>query len=87
MPRDTSVSLAFGLGAYRIGEGDGSYAESEEWQSGHNLADMARLLAARGADGYALYRYEQLFCSGPYAGLAAAECAALAEANGKTGAP
>lgn len=87
MPRDASVSLAFGLGAYRIGEGDGSYAESEEWQSGHNLADMARLLAARGADGYALYRYEQLFSSGTYAGLAAAERAALAEANGKTGAP
>ena len=86
MPRDPSVSLAFGLGAYRIGEGDGSWAESDEWQSGHNLADMARLLAARGADGYALYRYEQLFSSGAYAELAAAECAALAEANGKTGA-
>ena len=84
MPRDASVSLAFGLGAYRIGDGDGSWAESEEWQSGHNLADMARLLAARGADGYALYRYEQLFRSGQYAELAAAECAALAEANGKT---
>lgn len=86
MPRDPSVSLAFGLGAYRVGAGDGSYAESEEWQSGHNLADMARLLAARGADGYALYRYEQLFASGEYGALAAAECAALAEANGKTGA-
>ena len=86
MPRDPSVSLAFGLGAYRIGDGDGSWAESEEWQNGHNLADMARLLAARGADGYALYRYEQLFSSGQYAELAAAECAALAEANGKTGA-
>ena len=86
MPRDASVSLAFGLGAYRIGAGDGSQAESTEWQSGHNLADMARLLAARGADGYALYRYEQMFCSREYAELAAAECAALAEANGKPGA-
>lgn len=87
LPRDASVSLAFGLGAYRIGDGDGSGTPSTEWQSGHNLADMARLLAARGADGYALYRYEQLFCSGEYAELAAAECAALAEANGKTAAP
>ena len=86
MPRDASVSLAFGLGAYRIGEGDGSWAESDEWQSGHNLADMARLLAARGADGYGLYRYEQLFGPSQYAGLAEAERAALAEANGKTGA-
>jgi len=85
MPRDASVSLAFGLGAYRIGAGDGSVAESAEWQSGRNLADMVRLLAARGADGYALYRYEQMFCSREYAELAAAECAALAEANGKPG--
>ena len=28
MPRDDSVSLAFGLGAYRIGAGDGSATES-----------------------------------------------------------
>lgn len=82
MPRDDSVSLAFGLGAYRIGAGDGSSAESDEWQSGHNLADMARALEARGADGYSVFRYASLYDSA-YADLAAAECAALAEANGK----
>lgn len=85
MPRDASVSLAFGLGAYRVGDGDGSWAESAEWESGHNLADMARALAARGADGYALYRYEHLFGGGEYAALRQSECAALAEANGKNG--
>ena len=47
MPRDDSVSLAFGLGAYRIGAGDGSATESGEWASGHNLADMARTLSVR----------------------------------------
>lgn len=82
MPRDASVSLAFGLGAYRIGEGDGSSVESDEWTSGHNLADMARTLSARGADGYALYRYASLYGGGAYAALAQAECEALRAANG-----
>ena len=82
MPRDDSVSLAFGLGAYRIGAGDGSATESGEWASGHNLADMARTLSVRGADGYALYRYASLYSGGEYAALMQAECAALAQANG-----
>ena len=82
MPRDDSVSLAFGLGAYRIGAGDGSATESGEWASGHNLADMARTLPVRGADGYALYRYASLYSGGEYAALMQAECAALAQANG-----
>ena len=34
------MALAFGLGAWRIGAGDGSSAETQEWESGHNLADM-----------------------------------------------
>ncbi len=82
MPRDESVSLAFGLGAYRVGVGDGSFAESDEWQSGRNLADMVRTLAARGADGYGLYRYESLFGPGEYAKLQQSEREALAEVNG-----
>ena len=73
---------ARGLGAYRIGAGDGSATESGEWASGHNLADMARTLSVRGADGYALYRYASLYSGGEYAALMQAECAALAQANG-----
>ena len=43
---------------------------------------MARTLSARGADGYALYRYASLYSGGEYAALMQAECAALAQANG-----
>ena len=46
------------------------------------LADMARTLSVRGADGYALYRYASLYSGGEYAALMQAECAALAQANG-----
>lgn len=82
MPRADGVSLAFGLGAYRVGEGDGSATPSDEWQSGHNLADMVRTLAAHGADGYGIYRYESLFGGGEYAALRQSEQAALSEVNG-----
>ena len=78
MPRHESVSLAFGLGAYRIGAGDGGQNDQTQWQSGHNLADMVKTLsAAEKANGYALYRYEQLFANSEYGTLAAAECEAL----------
>lgn len=84
MPRADSVSLAFGLGAYRVGEGDGSSTESDEWQTGHNLADMVRTVQAYGADGYGVYRYESLFGGGEYAALREKEQNALAEVNGVT---
>lgn len=84
MPRDDSVHLAFGLGAYRVGDGDGSSTESDEWQSGHNLADMVQTLKDLGADGYGLYRYDSLFSSA-YPELAAQERAALTAIGG--GAP
>lgn len=80
MPRDPSVHLAFGLGAFRIGDGDGSAQASDEWQSGGNLARMVATLQDKGADGYALYRYDNLFNSA-YPELAAAETAALTGAN------
>ncbi len=83
MPRDESVSLYFGLGAYRIGDGDGSSTPSQEWQSGHNLADMVNTLAQNGY-GYSLYRYANLFANTAYPELAQAECAALQTANGAT---
>lgn len=77
----------FGFAGIRAGRipyrrGDGSATESGEWASGHNLADMARTLSVRGADGYALYRYASLYSGGEYAALMQAECAALAQANG-----
>ncbi len=81
MERDSSVSLAFGLGAYRVGEGDGSSTQSDEWQTGHNLADMVRTLSAHGANGYGIYRYESLFGGGEYTALREAEQKALAEVN------
>lgn len=81
MPRDPSVHLAFGLGAYRVGDGDGSSTESGEWQSGHNLADMVQTLKDLGADGYGLYRYDSLFASA-WPELAAAERAALTAIGG-----
>lgn len=79
MPRDDSVALYVGLGAYRIGEGDGSSQESSEWQSGTNLAKMVKFLREAGADGYAVYRYDNLF-RGP-SQLIDAERAALTQAN------
>ena len=64
----------------RIGDGDGSAQASDEWQSGGNLARMVATLQDKGADGYALYRYDNLFNSA-YPELAAAETAALTGAN------
>ena len=64
MDRAPGVSLCFGLGAYRIGEGDGSdrTGPGTEWLSGHALADQAEALAALGADGVGLYRYDSPVC-------------------------
>ena len=77
MPRDAAVQLYFGLGAYRVGAGDESSTPSQEWQSGSNLARMAKTLDEKGAGGYALYRYDSLYRAGEYQALAAAECEAL----------
>lgn len=71
LPRAQGVQLYIGLGAYRVGAGDGSAAQSAgegEWYTGENLAAQARALKALRADGFAIYRYASLF-SGvePYA--------------------
>lgn len=81
MPRAAGVALYFGLGAWRIGDGDGGANEDSvsQWSTGSSLAGQLADLHAQGADGYALYRYGSLFGS-DYPELAAAECAALAEA-------
>ncbi len=61
-PRHESVTLYAGLGAYRIGEGDGSAADQKEWYSGHNVADMvASLRKTEGYSGFALFRYDSLY--------------------------
>lgn len=82
MPRHENCDLYFGLGAYRIGKGDGGANPDSEtqWRSGHQLADMVEDLTANGADGYGLFRYEFVAASA-YPELADAECAALAEQN------
>ena len=81
LPRCGEVQLYVGLGAYRIGEGDGSDSGSE-WQSGGALANQARWLAEQGVAGTALYRYDSLFENTAWPELAAQECAALRAASG-----
>lgn len=76
LPRAVGVRLYVGLGAYRIGAGDGSDAGSE-WVSGHALADQLNLLDRLGVQGAGLYRYASLFDASDYAGLAAAEVDAV----------
>ncbi len=85
MARAGDVALYFGLGAYRIGVGDGgANADStSQWATGSALARQTADLRSRGARGWALYRYDSLF--GPARNdLAAAECAALTAQNGET---
>ena len=85
MARAGDVALYFGLGAYRIGVGDGgANADStSQWTTGSALARQTADLRSRGAQGWALYRYDSLF--GPARNdLAAAECAALTAQNGET---
>lgn len=76
LPRAAGVRLYVGLGAYRIGAGDGSDAGSE-WVSGRALADQLNLLDRLGVQGAGLYRYASLFDASDYAGLAAAEVDAV----------
>ncbi len=82
MPRAQNVALYFGLGAYRIGDGDGGQNSDSvsQWNTGENLASMIVDLTADGADGYALYRYDSLYASA-YPDLAAAEIANISAVN------
>ena len=76
------VKLYMGLGAYRIGDGDGSYTESDEWQKGDNLAAMMQVTKANPRlDGYALYSYNSMFDRSTYADIKAAEVKAVTEFN------
>lgn len=81
-PRSGEVQLYIGMGAYRVGEGDGGAQDQAEWQSGHNLADMVNTInTIDGITGYALYRYDNLFDLAEYAELAQQEVKALALVN------
>ena len=76
LPRAASVQLYVALGAYRIGDGDGSDATLAEWNCGENLARQVEALR-RTAGGFSLYRYDFLYKNSTYGDLAARELAAL----------
>ena len=82
MPR-AEADLYIGLGAWRIGAGDGSADgdSAARWSTGSALAAQAADALAQGAGGYALYRYGSLFANEAWPELAAAEAAALAALN------
>ncbi|MGN0653269.1 MAG: glycoside hydrolase family 10 protein [Gemmiger sp.] len=79
LPRCEETSLAFGLAASRIGEGDGglSSGPGTEWCSGRALAEQITFLRAQGAGGTAVYRYDSLFSNTLYPTLAEQEADAL----------
>ena len=81
LPRAEGGALYFGLGAYRIGDGDGGNYDhaQDQWQTGRNLADMVTTLRGAGADGFGLYRSDFLLRNSAWPQLAQAECAALTE--------
>ena len=76
LPRAAGVKLYAGLGAYRIGAGDGSDTGSE-WFGGHALADQLNLLESLGMQGAGLYRYASLFANADYPELASSESDAI----------
>ena len=83
-PRAADVALYFGLGAYRIGVGDGGadLDAGTRWNTGEALARQVQFLREQNAGGWALYRYGSLF-DPDKAAAAEAECAALRAVCGK----
>lgn len=77
LPRSEQVSLYVGLGAYRIGDGDGSEGSQAEWNSGHALADQICFLSENQISGFALYRYDSLYNNTSWPDLANQEASAL----------
>lgn len=77
-----SSQLYIGLGAYRIGDGDGSHKDSTEWQSGGNMAAMMQVIQTNpDLGGYAIYSYNSLFDRNTYPDLKQAEVAAITKFN------
>ena len=80
--RTAGVKLYVGLGAYRIGDGDGSAAASSEWQTGDNLKKMLEVIDANpNLDGYAIYSYNSLFGNTKYSDLARQEVQNITDYN------
>lgn len=79
LPRLNTVSLYVGLGAYRIGDGDGSDASDAEWNSGHALADQIECLQRNQINAFALYRFDSLFENAAWPELAQQELESLRE--------
>ncbi len=80
--RTAGVKLYVGLGAYRIGDGDGSAAASSEWQTGDNLKKMLEVIDANpNLDGYAIYSYNSLFNNTKYSDLARQEVQGITDYN------
>ena len=76
------VKLYIGLGAYRIGDGDGGANDQAEWESGNNIAKMIQVIKANpNLDGYGIYSYNSLFDSSTYADLKAQEVQAITTEN------
>ncbi len=74
MPKAQSVALYFGLGAWRIGDGDSGQNENStsQWNTGDNLAQMLTDLREQNSQGFILYRYGSLYSSA-YPEIAAQE--------------
>ncbi len=77
-----NVKLFIGMGAYRIGDGDGGYNDQSEWSAGNNLAKMIQVIKANpDLDGWALYSYNSLYGPGDYPQLQQAEISAITREN------
>ena len=81
LPRNENVRLYIGLGAYRVGVGDGGSNPQDEWMSGHNIADMIEYMRQADVNGYTLYRYAHVFGQDEYA---LQEAEGIARLNGET---
>ena len=76
------VKLYIGLGAYRIGDGDGGANDQSEWENGDNLARMIQVIKANPhLDGYGIYSYNSLFDRSTYPDLKEAEVQAITKEN------
>ena len=84
-PRAADVALYFGLGAYRVGVGDGGSNENSlsGWSTGRALADQVAFLREQGAGGLGPVPVRVRLFGPEQTSLAAAECGALAAADGK----
>ena len=87
LPRSEQVQLYVGLGAYRIGEGDGgSNVDSvSQWQKGNQLAAQVEHLRTSRIQGYGLYRYDSLFFNTVWSELCGLEQENLATCNQVSG--